>query len=80
MRAQATKGWGAPLVDLWRVQRDEDDARFAKHRKLDNRRLLFHGTRVPVRTYLGLDIAHIYSGHVKSVLTLLPTTQRSESS
>lgn len=56
VRAQATKGRGAPLVNLWRVQRKGDDARFAKHQKLDNRRLLFHGTRVPVCTWVYLDV------------------------
>lgn len=45
---QATKGWGQPLVNLWRVKRQGEDKRFAMHAKLNNRKLLFHGTRIPV--------------------------------
>lgn len=36
------------MVHLWRVKRQGEDKRFAAHAKLNNRKLLFHGTRIPV--------------------------------
>ena len=42
---QATGG-GQQLLNVWRVDRHSEDARFAEHSKLDNRKLLWHGTNI----------------------------------
>ncbi|DBA71958.1 TPA: Poly [ADP-ribose] polymerase 3 [Trebouxia sp. C0005] len=44
---QAT-GSGQQLMRLWRVDRHSEAAGFAKHSKLENRRLLWHGTNIAV--------------------------------
>ena len=44
---QAT-GSGQQLMHLWRVDRHSEAAGFAKHSKLENRRLLWHGTNIAV--------------------------------
>ena len=44
---QAT-GSGQHLMHLWRVDRHSEAAGFAKHSKLGNRRLLWHGTNIAV--------------------------------
>lgn len=44
---QAT-GSGQQLMDLWRVDRHAEAAKFAQHSELDNRRLLWHGTNIAV--------------------------------
>ena len=44
---QAT-GSGQQLMHLWRVDRHSEAAGFAKHSKLGNRRLLWHGTNIAV--------------------------------
>jgi poly [ADP-ribose] polymerase len=36
------------IIDVWRVDREGDAERFAAHDKLDNRKLLWHGTNVAV--------------------------------
>jgi len=39
---------GMELADIWRLDRHSESERFAKHDKLGNRRLLWHGTNVAV--------------------------------
>lgn len=41
-------GYGCKLLDVWRVDRHGEDKRFAKFDKLDNHKLLWHGTNVAV--------------------------------
>jgi poly [ADP-ribose] polymerase 2/3/4 len=36
------------LQDVWRVQRDGEDMRFKSHSDIENRKLLWHGTRIEV--------------------------------
>jgi len=36
------------LIDVWEVERGDEDKRFAVHDDLDNRKLLWHGTNVAV--------------------------------
>ena len=44
---QATSN-GQQLLNVWRVDRHSEAAGFAKHSKLDNRKLLWHGTNIAV--------------------------------
>lgn len=39
---------GEQLLNVWRVDRHSEAAGFAKHAKLDNRKLLWHGTNIAV--------------------------------
>ena len=41
-------GTGQQLLNMWRVDRHSEAAGFAKHSKLDNRKLLWHGTNIAV--------------------------------
>ncbi|XP_038054428.1 protein mono-ADP-ribosyltransferase PARP3-like [Patiria miniata] len=42
-------GWRQPkLLNVWKVAREGEDKRFAAHKNLENRRLLWHGTNVAV--------------------------------
>lgn len=45
---QQATGSGQQLMHLWRVNRHSEAAGFAQHSKLDNRRLLWHGTNIAV--------------------------------
>ncbi|XP_022104043.1 poly [ADP-ribose] polymerase 3-like [Acanthaster planci] len=46
---QTKGGWRNPtLLNVWKVARHGEDKRFATHDKLENRRLLWHGTNVAV--------------------------------
>ena len=45
----ATAGYRkGQLLDVWEVDRDGEEAGFKKYAKLDNHRLLWHGTNVAV--------------------------------
>ncbi|KAL3130720.1 Poly [ADP-ribose] polymerase 3 [Trebouxia sp. C0009 RCD-2024] len=45
--AEAT-GSGQQLMNVWRVNRRSEATKFQQHSKLDNRRLLWHGTNIAV--------------------------------
>ena len=45
---KATKGGKAELIDVFELDRNGADKRFAAHDKLENRKLLWHGTNVAV--------------------------------
>ena len=38
----------AGLLNVWRVNRHHEDKTFKKHKNIDNRRLLWHGTNSAV--------------------------------
>ncbi|XP_046358125.2 protein mono-ADP-ribosyltransferase PARP3-like [Haliotis rufescens] len=45
----STEGYRKVKIQhIWKVNRDGEDSRFAVHNKLDNRKLLWHGTNVAV--------------------------------
>ena len=44
---QAT-GRGQELLNVWRVDRQTEASAFAEHSKLENRKLLWHGTNIAV--------------------------------
>ncbi|XP_057311837.1 protein mono-ADP-ribosyltransferase PARP3-like isoform X2 [Hydractinia symbiolongicarpus] len=39
---------GIKLLDIWEVDRQDEDKRFAAHKDIENRKLLWHGTSVAV--------------------------------
>jgi poly [ADP-ribose] polymerase 2/3/4 len=42
-------GWRrAEILDVWRVERENEDVRFSMYKNIDNRKLLWHGTNVAV--------------------------------
>ena len=45
---QSTKAYPLKLVDLFRVERDGEAKRHAEHKKIGDRKLLWHGTNVAV--------------------------------
>jgi poly [ADP-ribose] polymerase 2/3/4 len=59
---QATGGDASKLLEVWTCDRHGEGDRFAAHGKLDNRRLLWHGTNIAV-------VAAI----LKSGLRIMPT-------
>lgn len=45
----ATKGYRqCQILDVWKVEREDEEKRFAEHDALENRKLLWHGTSVAV--------------------------------
>ncbi|GMH37477.1 hypothetical protein BSKO_05350 [Bryopsis sp. KO-2023] len=45
---KATSGHGVALESVWSVNREGEGDRFSAHEKIDNRKLLWHGTNVAV--------------------------------
>ncbi|XP_074861367.1 protein mono-ADP-ribosyltransferase PARP3 isoform X2 [Carettochelys insculpta] len=43
-----TKLWKVKILHIWKVKREGEDERFRAHDRLENRRLLWHGTKVAV--------------------------------
>ncbi|CAF1074068.1 unnamed protein product [Rotaria sp. Silwood1] len=43
-----TQGRKCDIIDVWRVDREAEGERFAEHDKIENRKLLWHGTNVAV--------------------------------
>jgi len=47
--ASQTKGWNqCNILDVWKVEREDEVQRFKEHDNIENRKLLWHGTNVAV--------------------------------
>lgn len=79
-KCTTTGGRSLTLLDVWRVNRHDEDKRFKKHAKITNRRLLWHGTSAAVVAKImasGLRIMPHSGGRVGSGIYLASEHQKS---